>query len=226
MNFINDRQFTEAVKELENLKQIFFTQGVTKEYSHLWPQGTIMRLLSIPHASAQFIYNLVMIKKPKNILELGTCAGYSTLWIAKAAESYSKKLPKEQKSKVYTIEQSKPDCALAAMFFKKAKLTNIKQINSYIEPALKSLPQNKMFDFVFLDADKKNYLKYLKLLEPHLNKGATIIADNVISHKHLMFDYLDYLEKNSVDTKKQKAKYTNELIEIDQGLMLSVYNGN
>ena len=226
MNFANDKQFTEAVKELDNLKQIFFTQGVTKEYSHLWPQGTIMQLLSIPRTSAQFIYNLIMIKKPKNILELGTCAGYSTIWIAKAAESYSKNIKdKKQKAKVYTIEQSKPDCALAAIFFKKAKLANIKQINSYIEPALNSLPENKMFDFVFMDADKKNYLKYLKLLEPHLNKNATIVADNVISHKHLMFDYLNYLEKNSIDTKKQKAKYTNELIEMDNGMMVSVFNG-
>ena len=82
-----------------------------------------------------------------------------------------------------------------------------------------------MFDFIFLDADKKNYLNYLKLLEPHLNKGATIVADNVISHKHLIFDYLDYLEKNSIDTKKQPAKYTNELIEMDNGMMVSVFNG-
>ena len=61
MNFANDKQFTEAVKELDNLKQIFFTQGVTKEYSHLWPQGTIMQLLSIPRTSAHFIYNFVII---------------------------------------------------------------------------------------------------------------------------------------------------------------------
>lgn len=54
------------------------------------------------------------------------------------------------------------------------------------------------FDFVFLDAVKKDYFKYFKLLEPKLKTGAVVVADNVIQSAEAMKDYLDYV-RNSPD---------------------------
>ena len=51
-------------------------------------------------------------------------------------------------------------------------------------------------DFLFLDALKKDYLKYLKLVEAKLTKGAVIVADNVIVSQKAMADYLEYVQKN------------------------------
>lgn len=63
--------------------------------------------------------------------------------------------------------------------------------------ALKTLPTLKgEFDFVFLDAVKRDYLKYFKLLEPKLKPGAVIAADNVIRSGKAMQDFLDYMQKS------------------------------
>jgi caffeoyl-CoA O-methyltransferase len=49
-------------------------------------------------------------------------------------------------------------------------------------------------DFVFLDAVKSDYLKYLKIVEPKLAKGAVVVADNVIASARAMKDFLDYIQ--------------------------------
>ena len=61
--------------------------------------------------------------------------------------------------------------------------------------ALKTLPALEgEFDFVFIDAVKKDYFKYFKLIEPKLKPGAVIVADNVIKSADAMKDYLDYIQ--------------------------------
>jgi predicted O-methyltransferase YrrM len=61
--------------------------------------------------------------------------------------------------------------------------------------ALKTLPTLEgEFDFVFIDAAKEDYFKYLKLLEPKLKPGAVIVADNVIRSAGAMQDFLDYIQ--------------------------------
>jgi len=65
--------------------------------------------------------------------------------------------------------------------------------------ALKTLPTlDGEFDFIFIDALKSDYLKYLKLVESKLKPGAVVVADNVIRSANAMKDYLDYVQ-NSPD---------------------------
>jgi len=51
-------------------------------------------------------------------------------------------------------------------------------------------------DFVFIDALKRDYFKYLKILEPKLKVGAVVVADNVIVSAREMKDYLDYVQQD------------------------------
>lgn len=63
--------------------------------------------------------------------------------------------------------------------------------------ALKVLPTLEgEFDFVFLDAVKRDYLKYFQLLSPKLKPGAVIVADNVIQSAREMRDFLDFMEQS------------------------------
>ena len=63
--------------------------------------------------------------------------------------------------------------------------------------ALKTLPTLEgKYDFVFIDALKRDYLKYLKLIEPKLKPGAVIVADNVIRSAGAMKDFLDYIQES------------------------------
>ena len=65
--------------------------------------------------------------------------------------------------------------------------------------ALKTLPKLEgEFDFVFIDALKQDYLKYLKLVEAKLKPGSVVVADNVIRSARAMKDFLDYIQ-NSPD---------------------------
>ena len=63
--------------------------------------------------------------------------------------------------------------------------------------ALKTMPELEGdIDFVFIDAKKDDYLKYLKILEPKLKPGALIVADNTIRSAKAMKDFLDYLKES------------------------------
>lgn len=63
--------------------------------------------------------------------------------------------------------------------------------------ALRTLPTLEgKFDFVFIDALKRDYFKYLKLIEPKLKPGAVIVADNVIRSAGAMKDFLDYIQES------------------------------
>ena len=72
---------------------------------------------NIPADTGKFLYNLVLISKSKNILEVGTSNGYSTIWLAEAA--------KKNSGKVTTIEISEEKVKLAKENFKRAKLEKI-----------------------------------------------------------------------------------------------------
>lgn len=63
--------------------------------------------------------------------------------------------------------------------------------------ALQILPKLQgQFDFVFIDAAKRDYYKYLKAIEPKLTAGAIVVADNVIVSARHMQDYLDYVQSS------------------------------
>ena len=78
------------------------------------------------------------------------------------------------------------------------KKVGLEDTVTYIEgDALKTLPTLEgEFDFVFIDALKQDYLKYLKLLEPKLKPGAVIVGDNVIRSARAMRDFLDYIQES------------------------------
>ena len=139
---------------------------------------------NIPPDTGEFFYILVLISKAKNILEVGTSNGYSTIWLGEAV--------KQNKGKITTIEISEHKVKMAAENFKRAKLD--KTIKIIHGDALKEIPKLKdEFDFLFLDAVKEDYINYFKLGYPKLTKNAVIVADNVIMFEKYMKDYLHYV---------------------------------
>ena len=76
-----------------------------------------------------------------------------------------------------------------------AKVGLEKTVNVIAGDALLVLPTLKPdVDFIFIDALKSDYFKYLKLIEPKLKRGAVVVADNVIKSERAMKDYLDYVQ--------------------------------
>jgi len=81
--------------------------------------------------------------------------------------------------------------------------------------ALKEIPKLKeKYDFMFIDAIKKDHINYIKLAEKKLKKGGIIVADNAIIFKNKMQEYLNYMENNK--------NYSSVLIPIGTGVEFSL----
>lgn len=130
----------------------------------LWPgmiSGPLQgRLLSF--------YSQMM--QPSRILEVGTFTGYSAICLARGLRSGGK---------LISIEKNPEIEDFAKKFFVKAGLQE--QIDMRIGDALEIIPGlNEVFDLVFIDADKENYLNYFELIFDKVRPGGFIIADNVL----------------------------------------------
>ncbi len=115
---------------------------------------------------------LVRLTGAWRILEIGTFTGYSALCMAQA-------LPKD--GKLITCEIKPEHADVARAFFSRSP--HGRKIKLRFGPALKTLadlPASAKFDFVFLDADKENYVNYYETVLPRLRPGGLIVADNVL----------------------------------------------
>ncbi len=107
--------------------------------------------------------------RPKTILEIGTYTGYSAICLAKG-------LPAD--GVLHTIEKNPELENIAKKYFVEAEIEH--QLIYHLGNALDIIPQIKeVFDLVFLDADKDNYLNYYKLIFDKIRPGGYILADNV-----------------------------------------------
>lgn len=114
---------------------------------------------------------LIQLGNYKNIVEIGTHAGYSTLWMAMA-------LPHD--GHIYTIERDKNRIRMARETFQHCDHLSpaITLLEGSALEVLKTLENKAPFDMVFIDADKLNYMNYLTWAEHHVRKGGLIIGDN------------------------------------------------
>ena len=137
--------------------------------------------------SAEFLGQMISTKKPKDVLEIGTAIGYSSIRIARRLR---------KNALLDTSEKSKPNIKLAKGFIKKAKLASV--INIIEGDALKVIPRlDKVYDFIFLDADKQDYEKLFLLSLMILKKGGVIFIDNLLWH--------GYAAAKSVPTEYQNS---------------------
>jgi caffeoyl-CoA O-methyltransferase len=130
--------------------------------------------ISVSANQGKFLQVLARSCNAKKILEVGTLAGYSTIWMARA-------LPRD--GRLVTLELDPKHAAVAKKNIEHAGLGSLVQIR--IGKAIESLPKLVTegvgpFDMIFIDADKPPYTEYfewaLKLSRP----GTLIVADNVI----------------------------------------------
>jgi len=120
--------------------------------------------------ASEFLEQIILIYQPKKVLEIGTAIAYSSIRIAKLLKP---------SSVLMTIEKSKDNIKLASAFIKQAKLK--RRIKILEGDAADILPTiNDKFDFIFLDADKEDYLTLFKLSLKKLKKGGIIFVDNVL----------------------------------------------
>jgi caffeoyl-CoA O-methyltransferase len=155
--------------------------------------------ISVSANQGKFLQVLAKICNAKRILEVGTLAGYSTIWMARA-------LPPN--GKLISLEFEPLHAQVAKSNIDKAGLGNVVDIR--VGKAIDLLPQLEAngegpFDLIFIDADKPPYTEYfqwaLKLSRP----GTLIVADNVIREGNV-------LDENSSDDMVQGARRFNAFL--------------
>ena len=139
------------------------------------------------------------IVQPKNVLEIGTFTGYAALSMAEG-------LPKD--GKIYTIDKNEDLAYIPKKYFAESDFKD--QIEFILGDAKEEIKKlDKVWDLIFIDADKESYLEYLKLIKPNLRSGSIILIDNVLW-------YGKVLEENPKKRSTQKIKELNDLIAADE----------
>jgi predicted O-methyltransferase YrrM len=132
-----------------------------------------LRLRSVTTEVGQFLRLLVKLTGARQILEVGTSGGYSTIWLASAA--------RETGGQVTTLEL---DATKIERAWQNFALAGLDDLVTVVEgDAHQTLGTLKgLFDFAFLDAEKEFYLDFLEPLVRLLRPGGVLVADNLLSH--------------------------------------------
>ncbi len=142
--------------------------------------------LNVPFEDGKILYSLILQGRFKNILEIGTSTGHSTIWLAWAASKTG--------GRVTTVEINRERYEKALANFKKAGVA------SYIDAGLANAHRlvrrlNASYDFIFCDADKDWYLQYFLNLEAKISPPGCFTAHNVLWRfdPHIK-KFLDYVK--------------------------------
>ncbi|MGN0191106.1 MAG: O-methyltransferase [Candidatus Cryptobacteroides sp.] len=164
-------------------------------------QGELLRLL-------------VLMSGATHILELGTFTGYSAICLASA-------LPEDGFLDTLEINDELEDLILEG--FRRAGLED--RIGLHIgdcRKLLSAMPPDRIYDLVYMDANKRDYCEYYDLVFPHLKKGGWILADNVI------WDGKVCADAPSNDRQTQSILRFNEMVAADprvENVILPVRDG-
>jgi len=143
--------------------------------------------LNTTEGDAMMLRILVESARAKRGIEVGSATGFGAINMGIAFERTGGHL--------YTLEIDPQMVKACRENLKKVGLE--KTVTCIEGDALKTLPTLEgKFDFVFIDAVKRDYLKYLKIIEPKLKPGAVIVGDNVIRSARAMEDFLDYIQES------------------------------
>jgi predicted O-methyltransferase YrrM len=139
------------------------------------------RMLNITPDTGRFLWILIRATGATRILEVGTSNAYSTIWLADAA--------RDTGGRVITLERDPNKVRLARENLARAGVAAWVEVREgRAAETLAALPGP--FDLVFLDADRGSYRTYLELAIPRLVPGGLLVADNVVSHRTELEDFL------------------------------------
>ena len=137
--------------------------------------------------------------QPERVLEIGTFTGYAALCLAEGMKS---------NGKLTTLDVNEDLAYLPQKYFKESEHAD--KIEFILQDAKEYLKNSdEVFDLVFIDADKENYVEYFHLIKPRLKSGSVVMFDNVLW-------YGKVLEENPKLKSTINIKELNDLVSKDE----------
>lgn len=151
-----------------------------------WQKVLAPRMLS-GHFQGRVLSMISKLVNPKNILEIGTFTGYSALCLAEGMQA---------EGILHTIDINEELFDLQRKYFDLSDFGT--KIHQHIGNAVEIIPEIDLkFDLIFIDADKRNYPKYLEIIIPKMNPGGILLSDNVLWSGKVV----EPLKEDDLDTK-------------------------
>ena len=164
---------------------------------------------NVPRQTGVMLNMFIKMMGTKNALEIGTSNGYSGLWLTKAL--------KETGGHLTTIEYYEKRQSIAIENFKTCGVYDIvTPIQGSACDILRSFSDEDKFDFVFIDANKREYVEYFNLIKPHLTQKCFIAADNITSHAEKVQTFVDAVDADD--------EFQYEILELPGGLLVAYRN--
>jgi predicted O-methyltransferase YrrM len=145
------------------------------------------RMLNITPDTGPFLVLLVRALKAKHVLEIGTSNGYSTLWLAHAAQPHG--------GNVTTVEISSYKAEMAQQNFRRANLHSAIDLRLIDAGEFLKQQADGSFDFIFLDSYRLEYPVWWNDLHRVLSTGGLLVSDNAISHAEEMAGFVRIVER-------------------------------
>jgi caffeoyl-CoA O-methyltransferase len=143
--------------------------------------------LAVSEEDGRFLRLLIASTNRKRVLEIGGASGYSAIWMAQGLRTTGGRL--------VSIEYDPVRAKELASNITRAGFGDIVQVIG--GDAFAEIPRLQgTFDFVFLDAWKRDYKKFFDLVYPRLDKGGLFTAHNVVNKRSEMGDFLDAIQRN------------------------------
>jgi caffeoyl-CoA O-methyltransferase len=153
------------------------------------------------HLQGKFLEFISHMISPGKILEIGTFTGYSTICLARGLRPGGT---------LITIELNDELAAFSNSYFCRAGVdSKISQMTGKAQEIIPSI--DEMFDLVFIDGDKREYIEYYRLVIGKVNPGGFILADNVLWGGKA-------LEEETNDPQAKGIILFNEMIRHDKGV--------
>lgn len=171
------------------------------------------RMLS-GHYQGRVLSMISHMLKPSAVLEIGTYTGYSAICLSEGLA---------EDGKIYTLDKNEELEELVRRYFREAGQES--KIEYMLGNALDVIPSlDVIFDLVFIDADKINYLKYYQMIFDKVRSGGFIIADNVLWSGKVVEDGKSDKDTRAImefnDFVHQDVRVENVLLPIRDGLMI------
>jgi predicted O-methyltransferase YrrM len=189
--------------ELENLLYELEIEGIKNDSE---ASDRSYKQLNITKDTGEFLTILVKASNAETILEVGTSNGYSTLWLAAAIPD---------RGKVITLEIQQHKIDQAKINFDRSGLGRKIEVVKSDASEYFELSDNK-FDFIFLDAERTEYIKFSKEIISSLRIGGLLVCDNAISHKEEMIEFIEFI--------KGSNQFTTSLVPVGKGEFVAYKN--